>query len=272
MQVLALKLRSEGKRISFVPTMGALHEGHISLLREGKKHGDTLVLSIYVNPAQFGPNEDLSKYPRPLEKDLDIAREVGVDIVFTPSDASMYPKGFQTYVEATDVTRGLCGEKRPGHFKGVTTIVQKLFNIVQPSVAIFGEKDYQQLVAIRTMVADLNVPVEMVGVPTVREPDGLAMSSRNAYLSKDERAAAPLISKGVFAAQGACKNGERSTTKLIRVAEELINSSNLLRIDYLKVCDAGTLEKIGSIERPARMLAAVFAGKTRLIDNCPLAD
>ncbi|PIR16692.1 MAG: pantoate--beta-alanine ligase [Deltaproteobacteria bacterium CG11_big_fil_rev_8_21_14_0_20_49_13] len=270
MQELALELRKEGLRVSFVPTMGALHEGHLTLLREGRKFGDRLALSIFMNPKQFAPTEDLAKYPHDKEGDLEKAMSCGVDVVFFPSNKNMYPKGYQTYVDVTEVTRGLCGGSRPTHFRGVTTVVQKLFNIVQPNVAIFGEKDYQQLVAIRTMVKDLNAPIEIVGVPTVRESDGLAMSSRNAHLSKDERAASLLVSKGIFAAQSAFKKSERNSARLINIAENTIRVSSFLRIDYLKICDAETLERLALIDRPARILAAVFAGKTRLIDNCPL--
>lgn len=270
MQQLALQLRASGKRISFVPTMGALHEGHLTLLREGKKLGDTLVLSIYVNPTQFAPTEDLSKYPRDKHGDLAKAQECGVDIVFFPSDEVMYPKGYQTYVEVCDVTRGLCGASRPSHFKGVTTVVQKLFNIVQPNVAIFGEKDFQQFVAIRTMVKDLNMPIEIVGVGIIREKDGLAMSSRNAYLSSEERRAALSLSKAIFTAQRAFKNGEKNSGKLIKIAEEVVMAAKLPRIDYLKVCDTETLKEITTIDRPARLLIAAFVGKTRLIDNIAL--
>lgn len=270
MQSLALQLRSTNKRIVFVPTMGALHEGHLTLLREGKRLGDILVLSIYVNPTQFAPTEDLSEYPRDKEGDLAKAKECGVDVVLFPSDEVMYPKGYQTYTEVTEVTKGLCGANRPSHFRGVTTVVQKLINIVQPNVMLLGEKDYQQLVTIQTMVRDLNIPVEIVGVPIVREKDGLAMSSRNAYLSTEERSAALSLSQGIFAAQEAFKNGEKSAGKLIQIAEEMIKAAKLPRIDYLKVCDATTLKEIKTIDRPARLLVAAYLGKTRLIDNCRL--
>lgn len=272
MQKLAIELRAKGKRISFVPTMGALHEGHLMLLREGRKRGDTLVLSIYVNPTQFAPTEDLSKYPRDKGGDLAKAKGCGTDIVFFPSDEMMYPKGYQTYIEVTEATKGLCGASRPTHFKGVTTVVQKLINIVRPHVMLLGEKDYQQLVTIKTMVKDLNIPVEIVGVPTVREMDGLAMSSRNAYLSREEREAALSLSKGIFAAQKAFKNGEKNAQKLINIAEEMIKAAKLPRIDYLKVCDADTLKEITTVDRPARLLIAAYLGKTRLIDNCALEN
>jgi len=250
--------------------MGALHEGHLTLLREGKRLGDTLVLSIYVNPTQFAPTEDLSKYPRDKEGDLAKARECGVDIVFFPSDEAMYPKGYQTYTEVTEVTKGLCGTSRPSHLRGVATVVQKLINIVQPNVMLLGEKDYQQLVTIQTMVRDLNIPVEIVGVSIVRERDGLAMSSRNAYLSTEERKAARSLSQGIFAAQVAFKKDEKRAEKLIQIVEEMITAAKLPRIDYLKICDAETLKEIKTIDPPARLLVAAYLGKTRLIDNCGL--
>jgi pantoate--beta-alanine ligase len=270
MQRTAIGLRAANKRIAFVPTMGALHEGHLTLLREGKKRGDVLILSIYVNPAQFAPTEDLAKYPRDKEGDLAKAKECGTDIVFFPSDDAMYPSGYQTRVEVTGVTEGLCGASRPTHFRGVTTIVQKLLNIVQPHLLLLGEKDYQQLAAIRTMVRDLNIPVEVIGVPTVRETDGLAMSSRNAYLSPEEREAALSLSKGLFAAQRAFKGGETRAERLIKTAEDAIKAASLPRLDYLKTCDAETLKELDTIDRPARLLAAIYIGKTRLIDNCAL--
>ncbi len=270
MQSLALELRKHGKKIAFVPTMGALHDGHLTLLREGRRLGDTLVLSIYINPAQFAPTEDLSKYPRDKDGDLAKALACGVDIVFFPSNESMYPEGYQTYIEVTDVTKGLCGASRPTHLRGVTTVVQKLINIVRPNVMLLGEKDYQQLITIQTMVKDLNIPVEVVGVSIVREADGLAMSSRNAYLSSEERKTALSLSQGLFAAQAAFKKGEKNAEKLLRIAEDMIKAAKLPRIDYLKVCDAETLKEIRTIDRPARLLAAAYLGKTRLIDNCGL--
>lgn len=270
MQGLALAWRREGKKIAFVPTMGALHEGHLSLLREGRKLGDVLVLSIFVNPAQFAPNEDLSKYPRTLESDLEGARACGTNAVFLPTDRTMYPEGYQTFVEVTDVTKGLCGQSRPTHFRGVTTIVLKLFNIVQPHVSLLGEKDYQQLATIKTMVRDLNMPVEIVGIPTVREADGLAMSSRNTYLSKEEHAAALSISRSLNIAKELAAAGERNTTKIIKEVENTITSTRLPKIDYIKICDAETLEELTTLNRPARLLIAAFLGKTRLIDNCAL--
>lgn len=270
MQALALKWRSEGKKIAFVPTMGALHEGHLSLLREGRRRGDKLVLSIYVNPTQFAPNEDLAKYPRDKDGDLTKARQCETDAVFFPTNDVMYPKGYQTYVEVTEVTKGLCGESRPTHFRGVATIVLKLFNIVQPDVSIFGEKDYQQFVTIKTMTRDLNLPIEIIGMPTVREPDDLAMSSRNIYLSTEERSAALSLSRSMKIAQGLVKSGEKDATKIIKTVKETIESAKLPRIDYIKVCNSESLTELSVINVPARLILAAFVGKTRLIDNCQL--
>ena len=201
MQERCLAHRKEGRRLAFVPTMGYLHEGHLSLLRAGRERGDILVLSIFVNPTQFGVNEDLDAYPRDLERDSDLARSAGVDLLFTPSAASMYPAGYATYVDVGGLTETLCGASRPGHFRGVTTVVTKLFSIVQPHLALFGQKDFQQLAVIRRMTLDLNLPVEIVGMPIVREPDGLAMSSRNVYLSQEEHRQALALSRALATAR-----------------------------------------------------------------------
>lgn len=270
MQELALGWKRDGLKIGFVPTMGALHDGHLALLREGRSLCDRLVLSIYVNPKQFGPNEDLSKYPRTKDIDFKSAEGCNVDVIFYPSDKTIYPDGYQTSVEVTDVTKGLCGEKRPGHFKGVATVVLKLFNIVGPDVATFGEKDFQQLVVIKTMVRDLNLPIKIVGVPTIREADGLATSSRNRYLSKEERQAALSISKSLNVAKELVTSGERDTKKIITAVTKAIESARLPKIDYVKICDTETLLEITKIDGPARLLIAAFLGKTRLIDNCQL--
>ena len=269
MHALADKWHSDGLRIAFVPTMGALHDGHLSLLEDAKKHGDKIVLSIYVNPKQFAPTEDLAKYPRDKDGDLAKAKDMGVDAVFFPSDETMYPEDFQTYVETTEVTKGLCGASRPSHFRGVTTVVLKLINIVQPQSILLGEKDYQQLVTIRTMAKDLNLPVEVVGVATVREKDGLAMSSRNAYLSPSERESALSISRSLSTAKRAVGGGETSSAKIISLVKGCLAPSGL-RMDYVKICNANTLKDTQTITPPARLLIAAFAGKTRLIDNCAL--
>ena len=249
--------------------MGALHEGHISLLREARRRAKKLVLSIYVNPTQFSPNEDLSKYPRTLESDLEKARAAGVDAVFIPTDEIMYPAEYQTYVTVEDVTKYLCGASRPAHFRGVTTIVAKLFNIVQPDVAVFGEKDFQQLVVIRRMVADLNMPLEIVGCPIVREADGLAMSSRNRYLLPEERKAALALSRSLEDAERVIARGETDADKILERVRSYIekNGAGLVRIDYVKLVDANTLCELREIKRPALLALAAFVGKTRLIDN-----
>ncbi len=256
-----------GHTVAFVPTMGALHEGHLSLMREGKMRGDVLTISIYVNPTQFGPNEDLNKYPRTLEQDLEKASELGVDAAFVPTDDQIYPEGFKTYVNVEGITQTLCGASRPTHFKGVTTVVAKLFNIVEPDISIFGEKDYQQLVVIRKMVKDLNMSVEIVGCPIVREPDGLAMSSRNKYLSSDERSAALSISRSLRHADELVANGETDARAVLSCVRETIDREKLVKIDYAKIVDAQTLEDLTKIDRPAVLALAAFVGNTRLIDN-----
>jgi pantoate--beta-alanine ligase len=259
------------QRIAFVPTMGALHAGHVSLLDEARKHGDQLVLSIFVNPAQFGPKEDLSRYPRPFEADLAKAAAAGVDVVFAPTPEEMYPRGYQTYVEVRKLADGMCGASRPGHFTGVATVVVKLFNIVHPHVAFFGEKDYQQLQIIRRMARDLDLPVVVVGMPIVREPDGLALSSRNAYLSAEERRRALALSAALAAARAKFAEGERDAARVRGAAAEVLETTQDIRIDYLDLRDAETLEPLsGAIERPAVLAVAAFVGTTRLIDNALL--
>jgi pantoate--beta-alanine ligase len=259
-----------GERIAFVPTMGYLHDGHVSLLREGARRGDRLVLSIFVNPTQFGPNEDLSRYPRDLEGDLAKAAAAGTAAVFLPSDAVMYPPGYQTFVRVRELEKGLCGDRRPDHFTGVATVVCKLFNIVRPQVALFGEKDFQQLAVIRRMVRDLDMPVEVIGLPIVREPDGLAMSSRNRYLAPDERRRALALSRGLFEARALFERGERSSAALIAAATRLI-TPEARAVDYVELRDAETLAPAGDrLERPAVLAVAAFVGATRLIDNLRL--
>lgn len=267
MQEWSVKEKKQGNKIAFVPTMGALHDGHLSLLYEGKKRGNRLVLSIYVNPTQFGPKEDFSKYPRDLDGDLKRIEKIGVDAVFFPSNEIMYPEGYQTYVKIEEVTKHLCGASRPGHFRGVATVVAKLFNIVMPDIALFGEKDYQQLVVIKRMTSDLNFPVEIVGCPIVREADGLAMSSRNAYLSKLERTAALEISRSLSIAQKMVNAGEKDVHKILASVRNTIESTGVIRIDYVKMADAENLTDLAKFKRPAVLAIAVFVGKTRLIDN-----
>jgi pantoate--beta-alanine ligase len=266
-QTRCLQARQDGKRIVFVPTMGYLHEGHLSLMREGRNRGDLLVASIFVNPTQFGPNEDLASYPRDPERDAELAREVGVDILFHPTPEVMYPKGYKTYVNVEGLTGILCGEKRPGHFRGVTTVVCKLLNIVQPHVALFGQKDFQQLTVLRRMVMDLNMPVEVVGMPTVRERDGLAMSSRNVYLSDEQRKQALALVDALRQARVAANHGEHHTRRLVGLVRERIGREPDARIDYIKICDGDTLESVDRVDANSVLLLAVRIGTTRLIDN-----
>jgi pantoate--beta-alanine ligase len=261
--------RARGERIAFVPTMGALHAGHVSLLTAARKVADRVVLSIFVNPTQFGPKEDLARYPRDLDGDLAKAAGAGTDVAFVPEASDLYPPGAQTFVEVREVSQGLCGERRPGHFTGVATVVCKLFSIVRPHLAIFGEKDFQQLAVIRRMVLDLNIPVEIVGVPTVREPDGLAMSSRNAYLSPPQRERALAISQGLSAVHARFVAGERDAGALVAVALDAIKD-RVDRIDYVEIRDADSLRPVERVDRPAVILAAAYVGATRLIDNVRL--
>jgi len=272
MQQTALSLRREGRRIAFVPTMGYLHQGHASLLREGRTRGDVLVLSIFVNPIQFGPSEDLNSYPRNLDGDCAIARGYGVDIVFTPTAAAMYPPGFQTAIRVKELALPLCGASRPGHFDGVATVVAKLFNIVQPDVALFGRKDFQQLAIIRRMTLDLSLPVEIVGMPIVREADGLAMSSRNAYLSADQRQSALCLSRAIRLVRERYAAGESQASRLIGAARDLIQAEPAATIDYLELRDAATLETVSTVSDTTLMALAVKIGTTRLIDNTLLGD
>ena len=262
-------MRALGERIAFVPTMGALHAGHLSLLSAAREHGDSVVLSIFVNPTQFGPNEDLARYPRDLEGDLAKAESVGTDIAFVPEAKDMYPPEAQTFIEVREVSQGLCGERRPGHFVGVATVVAKLFGIVRPHAALFGEKDFQQLAVIRRMVADLYLPVEIVGRPTLREQDGLAMSSRNAYLSPADRIRALAIWQGLSAAREQFLAGTRNATELVNTALAVMKD-RVDRIDYVEIRDADSLRPVERVERAAVMLAAAHVGATRLIDNLRL--
>jgi pantoate--beta-alanine ligase len=272
MQQTALTLKRLGKSIAFVPTMGFLHEGHASLLRAGRQQGDILVLSIFVNPIQFGQNEDLGRYPRDMERDCRIAAECGVDIVFNPDAAGMYPAGFQTSIRVADLSLPLCGASRPGHFDGVATVVTKLFNMVQPNVALFGNKDYQQLAVIRRMTQDLNLPVRIVGMPIVREEDGLAMSSRNSYLSPAERRSALCLSRAIRLVRELYGAGMRDVAVLRRAAMELIEAEPAADVDYLDFRDGATLEPRDTADDATLMALAVKIGTTRLIDNTVLGD
>ncbi len=260
--------RMDGKRIAFVPTMGYLHQGHVSLLEEGRRRGDILVLSIFVNPTQFGPREDLSRYPRDLDGDLAKAEHAGVDVAYVPDAAAMYPTGYQTFVEVEELQKGLCGASRPGHFRGVATVVLKLFHAVQPHVALFGRKDYQQLQVLTRMARDLDLGIDVVGMPIVREADGLAMSSRNAYLSADERLRALALSRALLAARESFDQGERDAARLVDCARATLHLTPGVRLDYLELRNAETLAELhGRVTRPAVMAVAAFVGTTRLIDN-----
>jgi len=259
--------RAQNKRIAFVPTMGFLHEGHLSLMREGKKRGDILIVSIFVNPTQFGPSEDFERYPRDFGRDSRMAESVGVDVLFAPEAREMYPPDHQSFIRVTKVTRGLCGKSRPTHFQGVATVVAMLFHIVMPHVAIFGEKDFQQWVTIHQMVRDLHMDTEVVGMPIIREVDGLAMSSRNTYLSPDERKAALSLHRSLERAREWVSRGERSALVLAKEVSEVIQSEPLVRLDYVEVCDAQTLEPVERIEGDTVIALAAYIGKVRLIDN-----
>ncbi len=267
MQTKAEALRLSGKTLALVPTMGFLHEGHLELMRIGKEHADVVIISIFVNPTQFGPNEDFEQYPRDTEGDLAKAEGVGVDIVYFPDVREMYPEGYQTTVSVKNVTKHLCGLSRPGHFDGVTTVVAKLFNATKAHLAIFGQKDYQQLTTISRMVQDLNMDIQIVGVPTVREPDGLAMSSRNSYLNREERKSALCLKKSMDLADELFRRGERDAGKIKKDLEALIRSHPFTNIDYINLCHPFSLEELDTLEEETLLALAVKVGKTRLIDN-----
>ncbi len=253
--------------VGFVPTMGYLHEGHLSLVRRARAECDRVVASIFVNPTQFGPHEDLARYPRDLQRDLSLLESEEVDLVWTPTEEEMYPPGYATWIEVEGLTRRLEGAARPGHFRGVATIVTKLFNAVQPHKAYFGQKDAQQALVIRCMTRDLNFPIEIVVCPTVREPDGLAMSSRNVYLNPQERQAATVLFRALQAAQAAYQQGERNAEVLRTLMAEVIASEPLAQMQYVSVADYDTLEELQTISGKALLSMAVFIGNTRLIDN-----
>lgn len=266
LRIAVKAMREQGLRIGFVPTMGFLHEGHASLIRQCKSRCDETVVSIFVNPTQFGPNEDLSKYPQDLEADQSLCLKLGVSLLFLPDTAEMYPSNFQTFIEPGRVAEPLCGKYRPGHFRGVATVVAKLFNMVQPDLAFFGQKDLQQTAVLKRMVRDLNLPVDIAVVPTLRESDGLAMSSRNVYLSPDERRRALSISLALFSAEAAFRAGERNAARLLDLAQECLWGVDELQ--YCELVDAQSLESLtGQVDRTAALCMAAFIGKTRLIDN-----
>lgn len=258
---------AEGKLVGLVPTMGALHAGHGRLIEQARRDSGFVVVSIFVNPLQFGPAEDFEKYPRDFEADAEYCRKLGVDALFVPPVKDVYPDQPLTFVEVTGVTEGLCGRFRPGHFRGVTTVVLKLLNIVQPHKAYFGEKDAQQLAAVRRMVADLNLPVEIVAVPTVREPDGLAMSSRNRYLDPEQRRVAASLYRALQAARQSIDSGIRDPNQVRRVALAVLECERQIETQYLEVVDAALMTPVEIIDKPVRVAAAVWIGSTRLIDN-----
>jgi pantoate--beta-alanine ligase len=270
MKALARQWKKEGKSIGFVPTMGYLHEGHLSLVRESKERADVTVVSIFVNPAQFGPNEDFKKYPRDLEKDSAYLEQAGVDCLFYPDAAEIYPPGYRTYVEVRGLQDRLCGKSRPGHFQGVATVVLKLFEIVGPDLAFFGAKDAQQVLIIGKMAADLDLDTEVVTCPIVREPDGLALSSRNAYLSPEERKAALVLSISLRWAERAVAAGERDAAKVIAGIRAAIEAEPLTRVDYVEVVDPVDLDPVAEVRGDVLIALAVFVGSTRLIDNVRL--
>lgn len=259
--------RRGGHRIVFVATMGFLHHAHICLVREAKKRGDRVVVSIFVNPTQFGPGEDFAGYPRDLARDCALMESEGVEVIFQPAVEEMYPRGYETHVEVERLCVPLCGAARPGHFRGVATVVIKLLNIVRPRAAIFGEKDYQQLQVIRRMARDLNMDTEIVGHPIVREPDGLAMSSRNSYLTPAERQAAVCLSRSLCKAERLVKRGESTAAAVVQLVRSELEKEPLVAPEYVKLCDAETLDEIDRIEQRAVLALAVRIGKARLIDN-----
>jgi pantoate--beta-alanine ligase len=264
--------RLAGKSVGLVPTMGYLHEGHLTLMRTARAEHGVVVASIFVNPLQFGPSEDFAVYPRDLERDAKMAAEAGVDVIFAPTVEEMYPQGFAntlTFVEVKGITDCLCGASRPGHFRGVTTVCTKLFNIVAPDVAYFGQKDAQQVVVIRRMVADLNMNVRIATVPIVREADGLALSSRNVFLNPAERKAALVLSKSLRQASELLAAGERDASAIRRAMGYLIGGEPLAAVDYVSICDPDSLEELARVDGPALVALAVKIGKTRLIDNLP---
>ena len=271
-QIVAMRAWSENERrqahrIVFVPTMGSLHEGHLCLVRDAKTRGERVVVSIFINPMQFGPSEDFAKYPRDLERDRALLEKLGVDVLFHPTVAEIYPHGYQTHIEVENLSLPLCGAARPGHFRGVATVVAKLFNIVRPHIAIFGEKDFQQLQVVRRLVRDLSMDVEIVGHPIVREPDGLAMSSRNAYLTAEERQAAVCLSRVLCKAEKRVRRGETSAAALLHGVLAELSREPLAQVEYAKVCDSESLHELDRIQGTAVLALAVRFGRARLIDN-----
>ncbi len=267
MKSIVKDIKSQGMIIGFVPTMGFLHEGHLSLVRESLRKADVTVVSIFVNPAQFGPREDFKEYPRDLNRDSDILKREGVDYLFTPVTDEMYPGGYKTNVEVHDLQDKLCGRSRPGHFRGVCTVVLKLFNIINPDISFFGQKDAQQEIILKRMVQDLNLEMKIEVLPIIREEDDLALSSRNTYLSQEERKAALSLSKSLKEAQSMIENGQRDSEAIIKRMIEIINMEPLAKIDYVEIVDLDKLNPVTRIEKEALVALAVFIGEVRLIDN-----
>ena len=270
MAMLSKILKKESRTIGFVPTMGYFHDGHLSLIKTAKQHTDVAIVSIFVNPKQFSPNEDLDKYPRDFKRDEEMARLAGVDVLFYPSAGDMYPEDYATYVDVERLSNALCGPGRLGHFKGVTTVVAKLFGIIKPDIAYFGQKDAQQSIIIKKMAEDLNMDIEIKVLPTIREKDGLAMSSRNIYLSDKERKDALCISHALSRAEAAVKSGEMDASKIVKMIEDIIKEKSTARIDYIEAVDTKTLSPVDTIAGETLIALAVFIGGTRLIDNAIL--
>ena len=270
MQALSSSMKKEGRIISFVPTMGALHEGHLSLMKAAKDKGDFLVVSIFVNPTQFGPNEDFDKYTRDLDRDIEKIKQIGVDAVFFPNVKEIYPERFETYVELKELQKPLCGQFRPGHFKGVATVVLKLFNIVKPDIAVFGEKDYQQLLIIKKMVRDLHLEIDIIGMPIVREEDGLALSSRNAYLSEGDRTRGLALSESLREIKNRFNQGNKDIGDLIHLGMEILSRSSIYEVDYFEIRDGRTLEAKQEAQTGDVVAIAAKVGNARLIDNTKL--
>ena len=262
--------RLERKTVAFVPTMGFLHEGHLSLVREAKNRGDVVVVSIFVNPMQFNQSSDFDKYPRNEEQDERALKALGTDVLFMPPPAEIYPEGYQSAVEVEKVSQPLCGAFRPGHFRGVTTVVAKLFNMVKPHCALFGEKDFQQCVVIKRMVRDLNFDIDILSLPTVREDDGLAMSSRNARLSAAERETSLCVSRALTAAQELVSSGQTSAAVILQAVQQVLTQNAEVRVEYASLCHPETLEEVERISGPTLLAIAVWVGEVRLIDNCVL--
>lgn len=262
--------RLERKTVAFVPTMGFLHEGHLSLVREAKNRGDVVVVSIFVNPMQFNQSSDFDKYPRNEAQDERALKELGTDVLFMPPPAEIYPDGYQSAVEVEKVSQPLCGAFRPGHFRGVATVVAKLFNMVKPHCALFGEKDFQQCVVIKRMVQDLNFDIDIVSLPTVREDDGLAMSSRNARLSTAERETSLCVSRALGIAQELVSGGQTSAVVILQAVQQILTQSAEVRVEYASLCHPETLEEVEQISGPTLLAIAVWVGEVRLIDNCVL--